>query len=104
MILFGLLLISAAASVGVFAWGAYNVYNRPRRLAGIVILAAGCCGTLAALALHWTLFLSLGGDAKHLVSEVALLWAAAGFAWVGSITALVCEAWRFVSSRAERRA
>jgi hypothetical protein len=53
---------------------------------------AGCFGTLGALALHWTMFLTVGGDAKHLLSEVALLWAAAGFAWVGSIAALVFEA------------
>jgi hypothetical protein len=103
MILFGLLLISAAASVGVVAWwGAYNVYRRPRRLGGVAIFVAGCFGALGALALHWTMFLTFGGDAKHLLSEVALLWAAAGFAWVGSIAALVFEAWRFVSSRGAR--
>ena len=104
MILFGVLLISAAASVGVFAWGAYNVCRRPRRLGGVAILVAGCFGTLGALALHWTMFLTFGGDTKHLLSEVALLWAAAGFAWVGSIAALVFEAWRFVSTRGARSA
>lgn len=102
MFLFGVLVISAAASVAVFAWGAYNVFSRPRRLGGFAILVAGCCGTLAALALRWTTLLTFGGDTKHLLSEVALLWAGAGFAWAGSIAALLFEAWRFLAVRSSR--
>ena len=91
------LISSAVVGLAVISWGLYSFMKRGTRWTGVAILGAGALGALLAFVMYSFAFLISGGSPSNLANEISLLWAAAGFAWLGAATALLIMVLRFVS-------
>src|SRR5262245_9427853 len=95
-----MLLVSAALGLPVLCWAGYSLISRQRRSSGVIVLASGAAGALLLLSLYATMWGSAATPPHSRASiaglpiEGVLLYAAAGFAWVGGAAAIYLEAKR----------
>jgi hypothetical protein len=76
------LLLSALLGLVVLLGGLATLFGR-RRSQGFRVLAFGLVGAIVTAAVYATIFVLSGGWSDESVNEVGLLWAFAGFGWVG---------------------
>ena len=80
------LLASAGLGLGLFLLSLGMAVFRFRRWGRVILRGAG--GAVATTVAYLLFFLGSGGHASESLNEVALLWALAGFGWVGALVAL----------------
>jgi hypothetical protein len=88
------LLFSTAVGILVVGWALFGLLRRRHRKDGVVILAGGAAGALAAACLYGARFIATGAALTDLFSKSAFLWTATAFAWVGAMTAALLVALR----------
>ena len=76
------LLLSSLLGALVFLYSLVRLVGRHRREGGWILLS-GALGAVLTSALYTASFVVGGGEVTDAANEVGLLWALAGFGWVG---------------------